>query len=1112
MARTGLSMQELIRRRRRAGFVGRQGELAAFRRNFDLPPEDDRHCFLFHVHGAAGVGKTFLVRELEQLSRDRGALTAYVDESAGGVPEALARIAAELARQGHPLKTFDKRLATYRQRRHEADALAVGDPPAADPSGAGGPAPSAGSMALARAGLTGLGMVPVVGAFAGALDAADVAHGADRLRAALGARFPHPDDVQLVLDPALALTPVLAGELAGLDVPWIVLFFDTYEQTGPFLDGWLRDLMTTDRYGALPANVVVVLSGQRSFGAGHWGGWADFVAELPLGPFSEAEARALLSAKGVADEAVVTEVLRLSGGLPVLVSLLAENSPSRPGEVGDPSGTAVERFLRWEPDPVRRAAALACALPRRLDEDVFRAAVDAPAAALYPWLCGLPFVGARGSRVQYHDIVRDQMLRLQRHRSRHDLAARHARLAAAFARWRAEAARGIDPHELWEHDEWCAYRLEEAYHLLCARPAAELPDALRATVAACRMGAVAARQWARALADAGAAVDAAALREWGARLAEALGGSGAGGRGGRDGRNAVRAALALLLSRPGLDPAGRAEAHVALGRELLWTGDDNAALVEYDRAIALDPALGSAHHERGRVLMLRGAHDDAERSLDRAVALLPRTAGVFAARGDARRLAGRPSDALADLDRAIALRPAEPAAHAARGVCLGLLGRYDEARAAFDRALALDGDHMWALVRRARLLGDRGEWDLAFADLDRAVRLEPDRAWIASERGDAYRRAGRHEEAVAELTRALGLDPGYPSPRAGRGAALAALGRHDAALADLDRVVGASPHYTWARIQRAWLRGELGDRDGMFRDLDHAVESEPGRAWPRTVRARARLAAGRHAEAIADLDHVLDAQPRHLQALLERCRAHRDLGAHGRARADLDRAGALDADTAQDLLSRARLLAAAGRVEQAVRDLSRDEVLGDGDTALRTAAARLLLACGRGDEALRRLDGLPRNARTDELRAEALRRAGRFAAARDAAARACLADPLPGGYRLALVVAESEGLAPAAPQWRRVRSLPARSGLAEPDRAHIGAITAYALGEWQRADRLLDAALAAQQDCAALSDLIADLAALARSPGGAPTRLAPRLALVAAARAALAHPYAPAPP
>ncbi|MFJ6569891.1 tetratricopeptide repeat protein [Streptomyces sp. NPDC091292] len=634
-------MAELIRRRRRVRFVGRQGERAAFQENFTFPPEDDRHRFLFHVHGNAGVGKTFLVREMEQLARERGALTAYVDEGVGSVPETLAAISAQCAQQGHPLKALDKLLATYRQRRHEAESAAVPD------TGADGAGPSTGSMVAARAGLTGLGMVPVVGAFAGALDPGELAQGADRLRTVLSARFRNQEDVQLVLAPDRALTPVFASELEDKDVPWIVLFFDTYERTAPFLDGWLRDLMLTEQYGALPAHVVVVLAGQRPFDEVRWGGGGlpEFVADLPLEPFSESESRDFLATKGVTDESVVAEVLRLSGGLPVLVSTLAENQPTDRADVGDPSTTAVERFLKWEQDPVRRAAALACAIPRRLDEDVVRAAVDASpdeTGALYGWLCGLPFVRDRGRGVQYHDVVRAPMLRLQRNRSRRDLAVRHARLAETFGGWRDEAAEGIDPDEVWGHEQWREQRLEETYHLVCARPVAALPGALADVVMACREGAVVGRRWARMLADAGEDTETEAVRGWGRGLTGALAGDSAG----------VMGALDLLLARPGLDVAGRALAHAARGRELRNSGEYARAITEYEQALALDPELVRAHYGLGATRQALGDHDTALTDLLRADALAPDSSWIVYELGETCRLAGRFEDAVRYFGRA----------------------------------------------------------------------------------------------------------------------------------------------------------------------------------------------------------------------------------------------------------------------------------------------------------------------------------------------------------------------------------------------------------------------------------------------------------------------------
>ncbi|MFD4525451.1 hypothetical protein ACFWP7_16305 [Streptomyces sp. NPDC058470] len=182
-------------------------------------------------------------------ARERGALTSYVDESVGSLPEAMAAIAEHFARQGHRFKELERLLTSHRERRHEA--AAVGD------AGPEGGEPSAASMAAARAGVVGLALVPVVGAFAGALDPAQLAQGADRLRAGLSARFRTQEDVQLVLSPERVLTPVLLKELAETadQVPWLVLAFDTYERTGSFLDAWLHDVRQTQSLAPLRAFV-----------------------------------------------------------------------------------------------------------------------------------------------------------------------------------------------------------------------------------------------------------------------------------------------------------------------------------------------------------------------------------------------------------------------------------------------------------------------------------------------------------------------------------------------------------------------------------------------------------------------------------------------------------------------------------------------------------------------------------------------------------------------------------------------------------------------------------------------------------------------------------------
>nr|WP_073919948.1 ATP-binding protein [Streptomyces sp. CB00455] len=296
MAGRGPSRQELIRRRRSVGFVGRQGEVGAFREALRQSPEEAAQ-FLFHVRGPAGVGKSTLVRQLETIAREAGAVTAYVDESVADVVETMEVISAQFAQQDVALKGFDKLLATYRQRRHEADAGLAAAAAASDPAVGTAPSasPSPSSVIASQVGLVGLGMIPGVGAFTAAVNPNQVAAGAERVKALLSTRLRSHGDVELVLSPLDALTPVFLAELTEVARrhPWIALFFDTYERTGPMLDAWLRGVLGTERYGELPANVLVTLAGQSRLAARTWEDWHDLVTDWPLDVFTESEARRL---------------------------------------------------------------------------------------------------------------------------------------------------------------------------------------------------------------------------------------------------------------------------------------------------------------------------------------------------------------------------------------------------------------------------------------------------------------------------------------------------------------------------------------------------------------------------------------------------------------------------------------------------------------------------------------------------------------------------------------------------------------------------------------------------------------------------------------------------
>jgi hypothetical protein len=174
------------------------------------------------------------------------------------------------------------------------------------------------------------------------------------MRRSLLSRGRSSRDVTLVLSPLQVLTPALVQDLTEVTSRRpVALFFDTYEYTSAFLDTWLLELFS-GKHGGLPAELVVTVAGRYPVDPTRWDPVRGLVSNVLLSPFTESEARDYLRTVGVDREEVVQVILALSGCLPLLVGMLSENAPQDAAEVGDGSGTAVERFLSWETDPPGR--------------------------------------------------------------------------------------------------------------------------------------------------------------------------------------------------------------------------------------------------------------------------------------------------------------------------------------------------------------------------------------------------------------------------------------------------------------------------------------------------------------------------------------------------------------------------------------------------------------------------------------------------------------------------------------------------------------------------------------------------------------------------------------
>lgn len=459
------SRQEILKKQQQSTFVGREEHITAFRYNLTLPPAD--WCFLFNVWGQGGVGKSTLLRQFRRLAEEVGFLTAYTSDSNSSVLEVMGRVAEQLEQQGRRLDQFAEQYKVYLQKKQELEA---------DPDAPQGFSAFLGkSIAKASLGLT--KQVPGSGAITPFLDEEAIANQAGDWASYVAKKIGNKDEVQLVQKPIEVLTPLFLRDLSKVAEQKNLLFLlDTYERTEGFLDSWLREILEGS-YGDLPINIILIVAGREELERNRWADYQGVISHISLEPFTEEEARQYLNRKGITNPQVIDVILRLSGRLPLLVATLAAESPTDPTQVGDPSGTAVERFLQWVDAPKRRQVALDAALPRILNRDVVAVLHGEESAdELFNWLKQMPFVEDHPNGWVYHDIARTQMIRHKRLVSPQSWIALHTQLADYYDR--SQQALSLPEDQLQKDAKWQEYTLSSLYHHLCKTPHQYLGTAL----------------------------------------------------------------------------------------------------------------------------------------------------------------------------------------------------------------------------------------------------------------------------------------------------------------------------------------------------------------------------------------------------------------------------------------------------------------------------------------------------------------------------------------------------------------------------------------------------------------------------------------------------------
>ncbi len=279
-------------------------------------------------------------------------------------------------------------------------------------------------------------------------------------------------------------------------------------------------------------------------------------------------------------------------------------------------------------------------------------------------------------------------------------------------------------------------------------------------------------------------------------------------------------------------------------------GKTAEAIVDLDRAIAIDELYPFAPHERSLARRTAGDWLGAALDLDRAFLLDWRYAWVFAS--------GR-----------------EPGAE--EFVC-----GERELTAALARHPSCVSLRAW----RGDLYRARGDYGRALSELFEAAAQDPAHPNASAFLGRALLEAGRAREAVEPLTRALSLSPSQWIFRGWLAEAEFRAGRRERAFKRLDEIIAGTPQHWWALHLRARFWLELNRPRRALIDLEKADSYEGRHADGHHLAAQALVALGKLSDAEAEVDKALRVSPHLGRALLLRAEIRRRQGRAAEALTD----------------------------------------------------------------------------------------------------------------------------------------------------------------------------------------------------------------------------------
>jgi tetratricopeptide (TPR) repeat protein/S1-C subfamily serine protease len=368
----------------------------------------------------------------------------------------------------------------------------------------------------------------------------------------------------------------------------------------------------------------------------------------------------------------------------------------------------------------------------------------------------------------------------------------------------------------------------------------------------------------------------------------------------------------------------RPENHLFISRgyNKLEAGDKSAALLDFNKAISLDPNSARGYLSRG-ILNYRAGNSNSKTILDidKAISLDDRSEVAYFLRANSKLQLGDNKGALLDAETGISIEPKSHLGYIARGNAKSQLGDRQGALLDFDKAIAVEPNQTYPFTNRGSFRAKLGDRQGSLSDFDRAASINPNESAIYSSRGAIKLNFGDKKGALADYNRAIMLDSKSFLGYVGRGFVREQLGDNPGALVDYDKAILIDPDFPLAHQNRGDLKLKLGDVKGALLDYEKLISLNiPKETGGYIGRGDVKLKLGDKQGALADYEKAIAIDPKAARGYVVRAKVRSQLGNKQGALADYNTAISLNGADYRNYYARGTLKLELGDKKGALAD------------------------------------------------------------------------------------------------------------------------------------------------------------------------------------------------